>query len=346
MLDIGNTRRLRTSAGAIQALKFYFELARLRTCLPSLLSYAIGVNVAGKGWGWLQVAGALVAVIVPALANMHNTLTDREEDSVNIPGRAKLLKSAEHLPTKRVMQALALVVLVFSALAGWATLLVAILGILALHQYSAPPLRAKASPVLGGAIFVQVVSLPLAAGALVSSDWWHPNLADPKTVLVAYLLACLFFSAKFFVKNVPDYDGDKAANLRTTATMFSSQRRAAIAAVAVSICAYLAIAAVLGGIAGHWDEFLITVLWIPLVAVNGVTMIRSCGVARLTNRTMAWDMYISSFYLAALLICISPTGITFLILAVCAAVLTLSEFGNLDSRSAKHIQPVKAEFID
>lgn len=312
------------------------ELARLRTCIPSLLAYAIGISIGEADWGTKQYLGCIVAVLVPALANIHNAITDLEEDGNNIPGRAIAVNAARR---DRILVALKIgtaLILGYTFAAGWAIGLIGIVGLIALHQYSARPLRAKARPMTGGLIFVQVVALPLLAGGLTSNSWTRPNTDNLVDLWVAYALASIWFTAKFFVKNVPDFHGDKDAGLRTTATICASPKSAAALALSMTICSYIIILSFTLS-SGRISLSVAVALALVVSAINGVRMYRSSNSPVTMNQTMAWDMYISIVFLASVLVIISPPAISATILTICLTILMLTEILRLDSRKKTYL---------
>ena len=111
--------------------------------------------------------------------------------------------------------------------------------------YSAPPLRAKARPVLDAAFNILYVAPGLAAYATVSGQ------QPPLPVLAAALLWCMAMHA---YSAVPDIAADRAAGLSTIATRFGSARTLLLCGAAYAVAALLAFPSVgafalLGGLA-------------------------------------------------------------------------------------------------
>lgn len=236
------------------------QLARLRTCFVGVLGFSIGVAVAGQQWGWRQAAGALISLLGLAVANVYNATTDLDEDEQNLPGRANLVRSLGE-GTLLWLVAVACAFIVIAALVStFPVLLLTIAGLVLLLQYSAPPLRAKGRPFAGLLIFSLVVSVPFLGGALLRSSWW--SLPDIRLTQIAgfFVYLTLWFCAKGLVKNVPDYYGDKAAGVRTSATIMPSIRGAATLAATATMVAYLVLPALLA--AGLPDRVLFAMIWI------------------------------------------------------------------------------------
>jgi 4-hydroxybenzoate polyprenyltransferase len=131
-------------------------------------------------------------------------------------------------------------------------------------------------------------------------------------------------------KNVPDYDGDLAAGVRTSATVCRSRRSAALAATAATIAAYLSLVALVA-LRLERTRILIALLWLVPVVVNCVRLVRARDGAS-GNRVLRTDMLISTAFLASLLLSVAPTAGSAGMVIVGGLVLAASDLLGLDSR--------------
>ncbi len=322
----------RTSPGPVGA---FWQLARPRTCLVGVLAYVFGFEITAGDWALRPALGILVALMVPAIANLHNTYTDVEEDRANLPGRATLVDVAQVRRLRWAVFGGLFAVVAIAGYSGLPQLIIALVGSLLLLAYSAPPIRAKARPVLGLFVFSLVVAVPFFAGATVSNGWleWR----SPWTLLTLgwLLFMVLFFMAKGLVKNVPDFHGDLAAGLRTSATVLGSPERAARVAVAGTWLVYLLLPVTVLSTGSPSSIFLLTP-WIVVACWHVSRLLADRDVARL-NQVLKWDMVVSVVTLAAL--AVSPRASVPAIVVVCGSlvVLAVADLIGKDSRAPQHL---------
>jgi 4-hydroxybenzoate polyprenyltransferase len=158
--------------------------------------------------------------------NLLNAYTDIEEDQVNLPNRV-LMVDQLGLSNLRV-----LVILLYGFTTVLALLMpfwfkiVYFVSVFDTVFYSLEPLRFKARPLLSMISFSGAVLLPGVAS-------WTLNNHLVKTPPLLIFLGYMFFTY-CTLKNLPDYEGDKYAGLRTSATVFKTKRQASkVAATAV-----------------------------------------------------------------------------------------------------------------
>ncbi|MBH1937756.1 class I SAM-dependent methyltransferase [Streptomyces sp. AV19] len=309
-------------------LRLLVMIGRPRTCVPGLFAYVIGLGYAGPVRpDALTLAGAVQAFLVGFLANVTNTYTDVDEDCRNLPGRVWLLY---RLGRRRLLYAIVALNVLMAALAlcyGPAYLVFVLVGLLGLHQYSFGPLRMKARPFLGLYIFAQAVVGPFLIG------WFgaHRTVVAPTGPALA-MLAFLFlwFVAKGLVKNVPDYDGDRQAGLRTSATLFADRRAAAVAASAVTLAAYLSLPLLVPAQASP-PRVLFATPWAVLAAVQCRRLVRAPDAAT-GNRVLRADMLLSSGFLGTVLLLQMPGWSSVAVLGAGAVILVGSDLLALDTR--------------
>jgi 4-hydroxybenzoate polyprenyltransferase len=227
-----------------------------------------------------------------------------------------------------------------------------VVSLLVVHEYSFGPLRAKRRPILGLLVFAQVVAFPFWIASLtepgaqsfhVALDWIGGEHLAPsvelevKRFLLMLAFVSLWFFAKGALKNVPDYDGDRAAGLRTSATLFPTRRHAAVASLALTIAAYsfLAVPVLLGF---ERTELLATLLWLIPVVWNGVRLVRAEDPGR-ANQCMKTDIALSSGFIALLVAMNAPTWASVPAIAAGVFVLLVSDLLQLDSRRPIDVAP-------
>jgi 4-hydroxybenzoate polyprenyltransferase len=326
-------------------------LARPRTCVPGLFAFALGYGYTAGGPTYRFVLGALLALSIGASANLHNAAIDLHEDSRNLPGRVWLLAKLGYRPLMVACRVLAVLMLIGGFCLGWHFAVFMSLAAVGLHQYSAPPVRSKGRPLLGTWVFAQAVVFPFLfgwttepgrmLGTLFVSIGAHVGLVAPPApdaawqswrYLAMWAFLTLWFMAKGTFKNVPDYDGDRAAGLRTSATVCSSRRTAALIASAATIGAYLSLLA-LGALGLEQPRAMIALVWLAPVVWNCRRLVQARdGVV--ANAVLRTDMLISSGFIATLLLLVAPTISNVATVVAGTALFFASDLLGLDSRRA------------
>lgn len=336
-------------ASFAERVRIVLMLGRPRTCVPNLLAYALGFSYTGAPASLKTVAGALLACCIGFAANVHNAAVELEEDSRNLPGRVWLIAKCGH---HRVMLFWRILIAAMMLTAIWLGLYFAIfmaIAIAGLHQYSAPPVRSKGRPLLGLWVFAQTVVFPFLFGwttepgrmletliasigsALLGSA--APPAAAAHTsfrYLGMWFFLTVWFMAKGAFKNVPDFEGDRAAGVRTSATECGTQRRAANVAGLATVLAYLTLVPLVA-LGLEAPRALFALLWLVPVAMNCQRLVRARD-GREANTVLRADMRLSTAFLATLLFLIAPTAPSLVMIGVAAAMLVLSDLLGLDSR--------------
>jgi 4-hydroxybenzoate polyprenyltransferase len=324
-------------ASLISRISAFWQLSRPRTCMVGLLAYVFGVEATGGAWSAHALAGLLFVALVPAVANVHNAYTDLAEDAGNMPGRLKLVKAATVPGLKWFVKGGIAAMFASCLYMGLWQLVIGIVAVLLLLSYSAGPIRAKGRPFGGLLIFSMVVSEPFLMGATVGDEWlaFRSPLVPEAWVWLLWLTA--MFYAKGFVKNVPDYDGDLAAGVRTSATVVGSRDRAArLAALAVFVayaCLPLAVWA-----SGGSAWLYLAAAWGVVVAWHATRMVREQDTARL-NTILQQDMVLAVATLSILAIAARGGSIAaYAVVGCCWVVLVVTDLIGKDSRSPEHQQ--------
>lgn len=345
----------RTRAGADLSARFgervriFLMLGRPRTCVPNLLAFGLGYGYTGGGFSVRLLVGALLSCCIGFSANVHNAAVELEEDSQNLPGRV-LLVAKFGLGRLLLWWRVLVLAMMGAALAlGLYFSIFMALAIVGLHQYSAPPVRSKGRPILGLWVFAQTVVFPFLFGWTTEPGRLFENLIDavvqplrgllPPDAAVSHLsfrylamwaFVTVWFMAKGAFKNVPDFAGDKAAGVRTSATLCESQRSAAQFAALSTVLAYASLA-LLPAFRLESPRVLWVLLWLGPVAINcGRLVSAEDGAA--ANRVLKHDMWLSTGFLASLLLLVSPALLSVTIVAAAGVLLFGSDALGLDSR--------------
>ena len=350
---------VRTSLG--ERIRAFVTLGRPRTCVPGLLAYALGLSYTGASLSWRAALGALLSFAIGFLANLHNTATDLSEDSHNLPGRVFLVSRLGYRALLRFCTALGAVMLAGALALGTHFAFFMALAVVGLHQYSAPPVRSKGRPLLGLWVFAQAVVFPFlfgwttAPGTMLSTllrsviaplfgDAPAPDAAFRSyRYLAMWFFLTLWFMAKGTVKNVPDFDGDKAAGVRTSATAFATQRTAALASAGATVFAY-ALLPLLIALGLEAPRVAFATCWLAPAAYNSLRLV---GAAREeANAVLKADMLVSTGFLATVLLLVAPNGSSVVFVLAGALTLLGSDLLGLDSRRPTEVRRTQRATCD
>lgn len=323
------------SSGAIRTARAVFSLARPRTCLIGVLTFALGVDIGSRLWEWPLLCGAAVSFLIPFLGNIHNAITDLKEDEINLPGRTRTVRDIGESKLKKWVILLGILTGLLAIVSGLVGACVVSVCLAGTWCYSRPPIRAKERPVFGLVVFSQIVGLPFLYGVYIPTHSWHwsaVNGQHPGLYRILILLAFISvtFVAKGLLKNVPDYSGDREAGVRTSASICPTQRTAALIAFWSTVVVYASLAAVvLFGLLPSRCMF--ALVWIVPVAANGLYMVKHEDRPS-QNLMLKRDMLITFGYFATLLVLNRPRGME-IALAVCGcSIILVSDRFGLDSR--------------
>jgi 4-hydroxybenzoate polyprenyltransferase len=339
----------RIAATPGERVRTLIMLGRPRTCVPGLLAFALGYSYTGAPPSARMALGAALALSIGFSANLHNVATDLYEDSRNLPGRVVLLAKVGSRPVILACRWLSLAMIAGAASLGAYFAVFMGLAVVGLHQYSAPPVRSKGRPILGLWVFAQAVVFPFLFGwttapgrmletLLASMTAPLRGIAPPPEAaawqswryLAMWFFLTLWFMAKGTFKNVPDYDGDLAAGIRTSATTCPSRRAAALLAASLTIAAYLTLVPLVAfGL--ERPRILFALAWLVPVGVNCWRLVRAEDGAA-GNAILRVDMLISSGFVATLLLLVAPRPENMGMAILGAAILFGSDLLELDSR--------------
>lgn len=339
----------RVSAGIVERIRIVVMLGRPRTCVPNLLAYALGFSYTGAAGSWRTVAGALLACSIGFSANVHNAAVELEEDSRNLPGRVLLIAKFGHKPLLVFWRLLVAAMLLTAVVLGRYFGIFMAIAIVGLHQYSAPPVRSKGRPILGLWVFAQTVVFPFLFGwttepglmletLLLSIAAPFRGVPPPPAdaahqsyrYLAMWFFMTLWFMAKGAFKNVPDFDGDREAGVRTSATVCGTRRRAAVVVTAATITAYSSLAgsAFLGL---ERPRVLFALAWLVPVTINCIRLVRAED-GGASNTVLRTDMWLSTGFLTSLLLLVAPTEPSVVMALAAGFMLLATDLLGLDSR--------------
>ncbi|WP_405900448.1 UbiA family prenyltransferase [Streptomyces sp. NBC_00727] len=317
-------RRSSGSSGWAESARIAFMLGRPRTCVPGNLAFVLGWTAAGGTVSAGFFLGMFMSFGFGLVANLYNAYTDLAEDSRNLPGRVWLVLRLGHRRTAWIGHAASGVLLVLALPYGGVSMLpLALFLLVGAHQYSFRPLRLKDGPVVGLLAFSLAVFGPFLLGFAGVPDGRGPGWA-----LFAFLV--VWFVAKGMMKNLPDFEGDREAGLRTSATVFASRARAARAATVVTLVGYLSPAVFVA--AGLLPGRVLWALpWTVAALVQCRAMARTPERAG-ANAVLKVDMLLSTAFLASVLLLHSPGWVSVTGVVLGAVLLFGSDLLALDSR--------------
>lgn len=298
-------------------------LGRPRTWFFPYFALLAGVYLgpAAVSAGTTAVALGLFA-LGTAATNQLNAYTDRNEDRRNLPGRVSLVDRVGAGTLRNTALLSYVLVIVVAVWIDRVFGLVVFLAAVDSYAYSMPPFRFKARPLASLLFFSGAFGFPLLAGFVLASP--EPTV-PPVVVLMTY-----WFLTYGVVKNLPDYGGDKAADLRTPATVFDTRRDAVLFAGVVLLSPFpLIAAAVLAGVIGV--KYALLLAFVPLVLSVVRAWRRSDSEAELETAHTLGFFY--AMAMAAAFLLLQNHSVEALALAVLPFGLLLAiERGGFDSR--------------
>jgi 4-hydroxybenzoate polyprenyltransferase len=170
-------------------------------------------------------------ILLVANVNLINAYTDVEEDKINLPYRVKLIKKIGYRKLPLIFTSIFIIAILLASLLPFWFLVVFIIAMFDTIFYSLKPLRFKSNPILGLVAFAGAVFFPL-----VGSWTLHGSIYNIPPIIFFLGYSFLVYGT---IKNLPDYEGDKKAGLKTSATIFSTRKKAILFATILLISPYL-----------------------------------------------------------------------------------------------------------
>ena len=298
----------------------WLKLARPRTWSFAISMFVFGYASTGQISVWNMVLGILVCSVLIGTTNVFNAWTDRREDAINLPHRARLIATLGE-STLRTSFALGYL-LAFGAalLVGPAYAAVVSLAILDSILYSWG-LRLKASASLSLLSFSLVVALSFMSGWVINEP---VGTLSPLLILLTY-----FFLAYGTIKNFPDASGDRAAGVKTIYSLFC-ERKAILIASMLLFSPYLLLAAMLtAGLLA--PKYLACYLFVPVLCLMVRKKLRDKSVAEREATHVLGFFYQMSLFLVTLSV-YYPTPGTLLAAILLFFLCALSDYYKIDSR--------------
>lgn len=311
----------------------FLSFARPRTCLPGMLAFYLSCKMLGLPIGLDVLIGFAITFLYSAVANLFNAYSDIAEDNQNIPARLYLLGLYGRRRLLRSAYAVCVLMLALAAVVNSGFVVLTAICIIIAHQYSLPPFRVKARPMLSLGLFALDVAFPFLMapaiadrGPAILGNWQFIAMA-------AYLF--VWFAAKGLVKNLPDYEGDRNAGLSTSATISGTRQRAAIVAAVGTAAVYLGpLFLVLSG--QFAEKYLIALVWFPVVCIQCARMILRND-SHSANNMLRFDMVVSTGYLSTWILLVDPSVSSIGVVAGSLMIIFLMDALKLDTRKKEDI---------
>ncbi|MFJ4654363.1 UbiA family prenyltransferase [Nocardia sp. NPDC088792] len=298
-----------------------------------MLAFGLSCKLLGQAIDADVLIGLVITFLYSAVANLFNGYSDVAEDNENLPARLYLLGLFGRQRLLRSAYAVCAIMLALAALVGPVFLALTVICVLIAHQYSLPPFRVKERPVLSIGLFALDVAFPFLMAPAVAKH--GPAIVGNWQFILMAAYLFVWFVAKGLVKNLPDYHGDRNAGLKTSATIHSTRRRAAVAAAAATIAVYLGPVFLVAS--GHFaDKYLLTLVWFPVVCVQAARMILRAD-SQSANNMLRFDMVVSTGYLSTWVLVADPSLSSISLVAGSLIVIFLMDALKLDTRRKKDV---------
>jgi len=305
------------------------SLLRPRTWVFATSTFLFAYLMAGEVVPWKALLGALICSLATGVTNLFNTYTDREEDAINQPVRARHLEEVGLRNVARFTVVLYVSVVLLSATLGSLFLALTLVAVLDSLLYSIPPFRVKRHWFTGMLSFTGVVCFSFLAG-------W--SLGQPITMLPpVFLLASYFFFVYFSFKNIPDYIGDSKFGVKTLMTAQGGYRKGVWASFLVLSTPYGLLAALV--LLGWLNAtYLACFLFLPVLAYIGHATITAKDTARMERLHTYGFLYGVSFLMLVYFLAVPQPVSLVLIASVYGFLLLVMKIRVLDSRREVAVQ--------
>ncbi|RLG20843.1 hypothetical protein DRN74_04480 [Candidatus Micrarchaeota archaeon] len=298
------------------------KLGRPRTWIFIILSYYIGWFLSSGNNIFYELFGLSAFICVVASTNIINAYTDIEEDKINLPNR---FKTVMKIGRKNVLKAALILYICGFILAVPLPLQFLLIYLLAVFDsafYSLPPLRFKTKPLMSLISFSGAVFLPLLAA-------WSINKNIFEFPVIGMAIGYWFLTYGT-VKNLPDFEGDLLAGLKTTATVFKTLDRAKMATSIILLSPYpLFVMLISSGLIEVKFAILLVMLLPLLLVINNIMKYKSFDLLEKTHTE--GFLYANAFLMLTLILTATNVKSVFIIL-VSVFILFLIKKRKFDSR--------------
>lgn len=293
----------------VSMFRLMVKLARPRTWAFIILAFLISWSLTGSSFTVEYLIGMVIFVFWISSVNIINAYTDYNEDRVNLPQRVKMIEQIGYKRLPYIVAAISTFCLVLSFTISLLFFVVFIIALFDGLFYSLKPLRFKANPVLSLISFSGAVIFPLIGAWVITRDIF--------SIPLLFVLLGYSFLVYGTIKNLPDYYGDKEAGLKTTATVFSTRKKAVTIAAFLLLSPY---ALLVVFILLNFLDF--KFLWL-LTSVPFIALI--CYRALIESNTMALEkLHTYGFFYQAGVLCLTLFLVTSLSYAIIIVSITLS----------------------
>ncbi|MGD6852560.1 MAG: UbiA family prenyltransferase [Candidatus Bathyarchaeia archaeon] len=284
------------------------KLARPRTWAFIILAFLISWALTGSSFSIKFLIGMVIFVLWIASVNIINAYTDLEEDRINLPQRVKMIEQVgiEKLPY--IVLGISIICLLLSLLIGVAFFVVCVIAVFDGLAYSLKPFRFKANPVLSLISFSGAVIFPLIGAWAITRDIF--------SIPLLFVVLGYFFLVYGTIKNLPDYDGDKEAGLKTTATVFSTRKKAVVVATVLLLSPYVLLGVFLSLNALDY-KFLLLFTSFPFIALICYRAFTECKIESLEK------LHTYGFFYEAMVLSLALFLVTSLLNAIIIVSITL-----------------------
>ena len=298
------------------------KLARPRTWTFIILAFLIGWSLTESSFTVEYLMGMVIFIFWIASVNIINAYTDYDEDRVNLPQRVEMIEQIGYKRLPYIVAAISTFCLVLSftiSLQFFAIFTIALFDGL---FYSLKPLRFKANPVLSLISFSGAVIFPMLGAWVITREI--------STIPLLFVLLGYSFLVYGTIKNLPDYYGDKEAGLKTTATVFSTRKKAVTIAAFLLLSPY-ALLVVLVSLNILEYKFLWLLTLIPLIALICYrALTESC--AKALEKLHTYGFFYQAGVLCLTLFLVTSLSYAIIIVSITLSVTCAIQHIRLDSR--------------
>jgi 4-hydroxybenzoate polyprenyltransferase len=299
------------------------KLARPRTWAFIILAYFIGWSLTGStDFSLKYIIGMIVFILWIASVNIINAYTDYNEDKINLPQRVKMIERLGYNKLPYIVAGISIICFTLSLTVTLEFLAIFVIALFDGLFYSLKPLRFKANPVLSLVSFSGAVIFPLLGAWVITRGLFgFPTLF----ILIGYS-----FVVYGTIKNLPDYDGDQAAGLRTSATIFSSRRKAIVFATVLLLSPYvLLIIFVLLNILA--DKFLWLLTLLPFLSLICYQAFKAANTENL-EKLHTYGFFYEAGFLSLTLFFVTNLLYAIIIVSVTLSITCVIQYIKIDSR--------------
>lgn len=298
------------------------SLMRPRTWVIAASTFFFAYSLSGNLIPWKAALGIIICMMTTGSANLMNAYTDKVEDATNQPSRALLLETMGLGKVRKVLFLLYSLIFALSTFLGFFFFIVTFLAVLDSIFYSLPPFRFKSNVISGMVAFTGVVALSFIAGWILSNP-----ISDIHPLF--YVVSYFFFTYSAF-KNIPDYIGDRKANLRTLMTVAHNYKQGVIMSYILLISSYFLLT-IFMALQLLSTKYIFMLLLLPVLVYNGYLTAKARSTAEMEKLHSYGFLYGVTFLMMIFFISV-PTIESFVAITFFYTLILLAKTMRLDSR--------------